>query len=213
MANKSIQSTFIFILISALNCQNMSSQKFSGEYSLRGIHDMASGFKFEKDGTFQFFYIYGAVDRNATGTYTMEGDTIKLKSDKEPGKDFPITSQSKKGKGYTIQATAPNPYLLNHILCVYFIGETQNQVESDDKGMIHIEDSKVDKIFLQHQLFPDILSLIKDENNSNNYFEVSLSPSLANVSFMGIDFVKKGDELTCLPNYFMPFDNIRFVKE
>ncbi len=40
-----------------------------------------------------------------------------------------------------------------------------------------------------------------------------LSPSLANVTFKAIDLFIKGDELTCLPNYFMPFDNIRFVKE
>ena len=32
-------------------------------------------------------------------------------------------------------------------------------------------------------------------------------------SFKGIDFKIENQTLTCLPNYFMPFDNIRFVKE
>ncbi|MBP7238830.1 MAG: hypothetical protein KBA14_01280, partial [Saprospiraceae bacterium] len=60
--------------------------------------------------------------------------------------------------------------------------------------------------------FPDIPTLIKDKNNPNNYFEVSLLPTLGQVSFKGIDLFIKGDTLTCHPNYFMPFENIQFVK-
>ena len=137
----------------------MSAQKLSGEYNLH-MHEMASGFRFTKDGKFEFYFVYGAVDRAATGTYTVEGDTLKLKSDKEPGKDFPITQKRKKGQGYTIQATAPNPYLLNHIRCIYFTGDTQNEVESNDKGLIHLDVDNCDKIYLQHELFPDIPSLV-----------------------------------------------------
>jgi hypothetical protein len=192
----------------------MNGQKtLNGVYNLTGIHDMAAGFKFTPDGRFEFFYIYGVSDRNATGTYSIEGDTIKLKSDKEPGNDFGIDAQSKKGKGYTIQAKAPNPYLLRNIVCFYFVGETQEMAESDEQGIIHLDIPSCNKIYLRHEIFPDIPTLIKDESNSNNYFDVSLLPTLGQVSFKGIDLVIKGNELTCLPNYFMPFDNIRFVKE
>ncbi|MEO6132681.1 MAG: hypothetical protein ABIQ02_12595 [Saprospiraceae bacterium] len=45
------------------------------------------------------------------------------------------------------------------------------------------------------------------------YFEVTLSPSLVNVSFKGIDFIIEGDVIGCLPNYFLPYDNIRYTKE
>ena len=79
----------------------MTAQTLDGVYNLRGIHDMAAGFQFTPDGRFEFFYIYGASDRHATGTYAMDGDTVKLKSDKQPGKDFKIESQDKKGKGFT----------------------------------------------------------------------------------------------------------------
>ncbi|HZV70751.1 MAG TPA: hypothetical protein VFG10_14450 [Saprospiraceae bacterium] len=190
----------------------MSAQTLNGEYNLHK-HEMASGFRFTKDGKFEFYYVYGAVDRSATGTYSVVGDTLKIKSDKEPGKDFPVTKENHKGKGYTIQVTAPNDYLLRNIICFYFIGDVQNVAESDDKGVIHIDAPSVDKLYLQHQLFVDIASLIKDEKNTNNYFEVSLSPSLQFVSFAGIDFIIKGDELTCLPNYFMPMEDIRYTKE
>jgi hypothetical protein len=193
--------------------QSMIAQKLDGTYRLMGIHDMAAGFKFTPDGRFQFFYIYGVSDRNATGTYTIEGDTIKLKSDKEPGKDFQIDQQQRKGKGYTIQVKDQNPHLLQPVICFYFIGEQQLMAEADKEGRIHIDAPEVDKLFLRHEYFPDIPTLIKDKDNPNNSFEVSLLPSLGQVSFKGIDLFIKEDELTCLPNYFMPFENITFVKE
>jgi len=191
----------------------MNGQKLNGSYRLVGVHDLASAFQFTKDGKFEYFYIYGVADRHATGTYTMEGDTIKLKSDKEAGKDFPIESQSKKGKGYTIQVKAPNPFLLYRVTALYFVGEEQRIAESDKEGVIHFEEDHIDKIYLRHEIFPDVACLIKDVDNDHNYFVVSLSPTLQQVSFKGIDLVKKGDTLTCLPNYFLPFEDIRFIKE
>lgn len=192
----------------------MSGQKLDGIYNLRGIHDMASGFRFTPDGKFEYFYIYGVSDRNATGTYTIEGNTIKLQSTKEAGKDFPILSQSKKGKGYTVQVKFDqNKHLLYRIDAIYLINGKEHYATSNQEGLIHLEEDHVDEIYLQHAIFPDVASLIKDKDNTNNYFEVTLSPSLGQVSFKGIDLEMNGDTLTCLPNYFMPFENIQFVKE
>ena len=191
-----------------------SAQKtMEANYRLTGIHDMAAGFHFMKDGTFEFYYIYGASDRNAKGTYTIIGDTIKLKSDKEAGKDFTITQQSKKGSKYKVVVVEKNQYLLKHVIAVAVADEKQNVFESDEKGEIEIDLKHCDKIYLQHQLFPDALCLIKDSLNANNYFEVTLNPSLQQVSFKGIDFFMDGDNLHCLTNYFLPFENITFVKE
>jgi hypothetical protein len=191
----------------------MAGQTLDAAYRLTGIQDMAAGFKFTPDGRFQFFYMYGVSDRNATGTYSIEDDTIKLKSDKEPGKDFKIEKQQKKGKGYTIQVTCPDPNLLSPITCFYFKGEEQFTTESNRQGLIHIDDTQVDKIYIRHEYWPDIPTLIKDTDNPNNDFEVSLLPSLSQVSFKGIDLFIEEDALTCHPNYFMPFNQIRFVKE
>jgi hypothetical protein len=191
----------------------MTSQNLDGQYRLVGIHDMAAEFLFTPDGRFEFYYAYGASDRNATGTYSIQGDTIKLASDKKPGHDFSIDKQTKKGKGFTIQATAPNPYLLQHIICFYFIGEQQEYAESNADGIIHLDIPSCDKIYLKHELFPDIPTLIKEIDNTNNHFEVSLLPSLGQVSFFNIDLFQDGETLTCLQKYFMPFSNIRFEKE
>ncbi len=184
-----------------------------GVYNLRGIHDMAAGFKFTPDGRFEFFYAYGAGDRQATGTYTIEGDTVKLKSDKEPGKDFKIETQRKQGKGYTIKVNDANTNYLSYVSCFYFVGETRELVAANNEGIIHIDLPEVDSLHVRHELAVDIPTLVKDKANDNNYFEVSLLPSLGQVSFKGIDLFIKEDTLTCHPNYFMPFENIRFEKE
>lgn len=189
----------------------MQSQTFSpGEYHLTGVREMASGFNFTPDGKFQFFLSYGGMDRSATGTYKVEGDTIKLSSDKDPGKDFDIVSQRKEGSGYVIRIIDPNTILANNVRCIYFVNGEQLEEYTDSKGVININVQECEKIYVQHALYADIASLIKDETNPNNVFELKLRPVLEQVSFKGIDLFIEGDALTCLPNYFMPMENIRF---
>ncbi len=192
---------------------SVMSQSIKGVYALKGIHEMAAAFEFREDGRFSFYYVYGAVDRNAEGSFTVEGSKIILKSDKEPGKDFTVTHQNKQAGPYRIQLSAPNPYLLQNVLVVSFKGDQPTQYYTDQTGLVEINEPTIDSLFLQHSMFPDILTKIKDGSNHNNQFEVELNLSLMQVSFKGIDLEIVGNELHCLPNYFMPFDHIRFVKE
>lgn len=203
-----------FLLLSLMfNFQLMSQSIVQGEYYFRKM-EMVAGFKFSADGKFDFFYSYGAVDRNATGTFEVSGDTIKLKSSKEAGKDFSVVKESKSGKGYTVQFTAPNPYLLNHIRCTFFVGTERVDEYTDNKGQVKVDLPHCDKIYVQHTLFPDIVTLIKDEKNDHNNFTLSLNPSLEQVSFKGIDFKIEDDKtISCYPNYLMEMENIRFIKQ
>ncbi|MFI5185848.1 MAG: hypothetical protein ACHQF0_03940 [Chitinophagales bacterium] len=191
----------------------MSQTTIEGEYYFKKM-EMASGFNFSKDGTFQFFYTYGAVDRTATGSFTVEGDTLKLKSDKEPGKDFTITDQSKQGNGYSITFRHQNKYLLKNIVCIFVVDGKGQEAYSDENGEVHADLAKCDTIYVVHNLYPDIPTLVKDEKNDNNRFTLELKPSLEQVSFKGIDFMiidKK--TISCLNNYFMDATDIKFVKQ
>ena len=190
----------------------MSQTKVQGEYYFRRT-EMASGFNFSVDGKFQFFFTYGAVDRSATGTFSVAGDTLKLKSDKEAGKDFTVTNQSKQSKGYKLMFTHPNKYLTKNIICVFTTDGKKQEAYSDDKGEVHVDLPNCDTIYVQHSLYPDMATLIKDKTNENNRFTLSLNPSLEQVSFKGIDFKIESDKiLSCLSNYFMPMPDIKFVK-
>jgi hypothetical protein len=174
---------------------------------------MAAGFKFLPDGHFTFFCSYGAVDRIAQGTYTAIDHTIVLKSDKEPGNDFNIVSQKKQGTGYTIKINDPNAYLASSVRCLYFVDGQQSITFADETGTIRIESPECGAIYMQHEFYPDIASLIKDDDNKNNVFELTLKPQLQQVSFKGIELTIDGDTLSCLPNYILPMQNPRFVKQ
>ncbi|MCW3090746.1 MAG: hypothetical protein JWP81_1815 [Ferruginibacter sp.] len=203
----------IFFLLLAINTNLMCQSPIQGEYYFRR-HEMVAGFNFSADGKFQFFYSYGAVDRSATGIFYVEGDTLKLKSDKAPGKDFTLLNQSASGKGYTIKFEHPNQYLVKNILGIFFVSGKIHTAYSDDKGQVHIDLPNCDSIFVQHQLYPDILTLVKDKRSENHSFKLSLNPSLEQVSFKGIDFKIVNDKvISCIPNYFMEMEKIEFVKE
>jgi len=183
-----------------------------GEYFFRKT-EMVAGFNFLADGTFQFFFSYGAVDRSANGTFTVEGNLVKLTSNKEAGKDFTVTEQSKTGSGYTIQFSHPNAYLCENIRCLFFTGETPAEAYTDRNGKVQVDLASYDRIYAQHLLYPDIVTLIKDTGNDNDHFICSLNPSLEQLSFKGIDLTIEDDgTLSWLPNYFLAMPDVKFVK-
>lgn len=203
----------VFIFLLFINLKTLAQSSVQGEYYFRR-QEMVAGFNFSVDGKFQFFYSYGAVDRNATGTFKIVGDTLKLKSDKVAGHDFTTTSQTSQGSGYTIAFTHPNKYLLKNILCIFFLNGKQQKVWSDENGRAHLDASHCDSIYVQHALYPDILTLVKDDKNEHNIFTLALNPSLEQVSFKGTDFkIESADRITCIPNYFMEITGIEFLKQ
>ena len=190
----------------------MSQMKVVGEYYFRKT-EMVAGFNFSADGTFRFFFSYGAVDRNASGTFQADGDTLRLTSDKVAGRDFTITSQEKKGKGYSIVFSHPNKYLLTNIRCQFFTDGKMEDAFSDPEGKIHIDLAHCDSIYVQHLLYPDIATLVKDAANENNSFTLTLNDTMEQVSFKGIDFkIENNKTISCMPNYLLPMKDIKFVK-
>ena len=43
----------------------------AGEYSLTGVMETASGIQLNKDSTFQFYFSYGALDREGQGKWSV----------------------------------------------------------------------------------------------------------------------------------------------
>lgn len=192
----------------------MAQKTLSGVYRLQNAREMAAAFEFTDDGKFQFYFVYGAADRFANGTYSIEGNTLKLISNKRPGTDFTVLRETKTGQGYTLALSAPQVQLVAGVVSGFcLVGQDKIMQVSDSKGVIHFDAPACDKIYLQHQIYPDVLTLIKDSGNDNNYFEAQLNEVCMQISFKGIDFSLDGDALTCLPNYFLSMPAIRFVRE
>lgn len=191
----------------------MTQTHVEGEY-IFNRQEMVAGFKFSQDGKFDFFFSYGAADRTATGTFTVEGKTIKLKSDKPAGKDFNVIAQSKSGKGYSIKFEDAEAMFLNEIRCSFFTGGIRKDEYTDEKGELNIDIPPCDSIFVSHPLFADFVTCIKDEKNENNHFTLTLNPSLSKVSFKGIDLTINDDgTLSCIHNYLIPLEDILFEKQ
>ncbi len=191
----------------------MSQTKIEGEYAFRKT-EMVAGFNFTAAGAFQFFFSYGAVDRTAAGTFAVEGNTIKLTSNKEAGKDFTITTQSKEASGYTINFNHANNYLLQNIRCIFLVNGKQEEAVTNSNGELHVDFAHCDTIYAQHLLYPDIFTLVKDATNENNKFTLALNPSLEQLSFKGIDLTIESDgSLSWLPNYFLAMPGVQFVKQ
>lgn len=203
----------IIILLFIFTQTLFAQQTIQGDY---GFHrqEMVGGFHFEGN-KFQFFYSYGAIDRTASGTFSTKGDSLFLKSDKVPFKDFTVTKQLKSAKGYHLKFVDKNKYLVQGVKCIFIYEGSKSHTEvSNEKGEVFVDLPKVDRIFAMHTLFEDVLTTIKDEKSMNNNFTIKLNSSLEKVSFKGVDFhILDENILTCLPNYFMNMENIRFVKQ
>lgn len=208
---KLIQITVLVLIATA---PSNSQTVVEGTYRLQGVHDMVAAFHFKPDGHFAFEYFYGAVDRFATGTYSVSGDTIILKSDKEAGKDFTITFEEKRKSGFSIVVNDKNKYLTDRIRCIFMKhDEIMFEHETDNTGRLLIDTTGFDQVYLQHPYFPDVATLLRNSDNTNNYFEVKLNSSLQQVSFKGVHLFIKDGYLTCHQNYLIPVERIRFIKE
>ena len=183
---------FALILVMIFSMDS-TGQNITGEYFLKANHEMVSAFKFNDNGRFEFFYIYGAVDRMAKGSYSVSNKIITIKADKIPGNDFSIKLQTISGTGTTVKIVDKNTYLNRNVMCVFIKGNKNETVYSNEEGTAHSELTDCDTIYAMHTLYPDVASAIKTGGpNKNNYFELTLNPSMAEVSFK--DFY-----LTCEP--------------
>ena len=174
--------TLTMLVSTAANAQNIT-----GVYRLRDAHEMVAVFQFNADNTYEFGYMYGAVDRSSAGHYSIHDGSISLQSNKKPGKDFSIAREEQRDSGTSMIISDPTPYLTRHIACLFKKGTEQDLQYSDEEGKVHSRLESCDTIFVVHPLFPDAPTRIEGSNKKHNYFELTLNPSLAGVSFK--DFI------------------------
>jgi hypothetical protein len=85
---KQIFASFISIVIVHQTFAQLTDNKIAGEYYLKGVMEVGSGFRFLEDHTFDFFFSYGALDRMGKGTWKLVEDKIVLNSESWPGERF-----------------------------------------------------------------------------------------------------------------------------
>ncbi len=202
------------LIVFTVKAQNITTD-ITGEYSLNGVPEMASGFRFNSDSTFQFFYIYGASDRQAKGKYRTEGSKIVLSGSKTAGKDFSLIQKKKSGNGMTVSITDKNKVLMKSVVCLFSNGKDTVIAETNSDGIAVADMPDCKEIQLIHNYFPDSPTVLEVDLNESNFFEFSLNPSLAEVVFENYIMEQDADDpdvLYCSNKYLFPGDKVKFVK-
>ena len=176
----------------------MSAQQkdLAGEYYLRGVMETGSGFKLEADSTFQFFFSYGALDREGKGKWTVKDDHVIFNSAPRPGNDFAlVSSKQTKDDSITIKIIDQSGYFLSHVYCLLRSGEKQAEAISNKEGIVSFPKQHIDSLTLIFEFCPERTSVFSIKEPTHNYFEFRFEPWMMEVFFIDYSLHIKGYDL------------------
>jgi len=170
----------------------------TGVYNLRGVMEMASGFKLNKDSTFEFYFSYGALDRYGSGRWTTAGNKIIFNSKTYPGKDFKLVSSNHTNNNFiTASIQDKNTMLLPF---VYAFADSLKEGEypnkADSHGMIKLTTSKADTLHLLFELVPERMSSFAVDTKTTNNFVFAFEPWAIEVFFKDFELELNDKDLT-----------------
>jgi len=158
-------------------------EKIVGIYHLHRVKETASGFKLNADGTFQFFFTYGALDRYGWGQWIVNDDMIYLKSKPWSGRDFALLNSAASGAGTTVKITDKNPIFQKYVMASLQNGQKGTWLSPDTKGEMHFNANEPEIITLAFEFVPERFTFFPVGNKEHNYFEFRLEPWLMEVFF------------------------------
>ncbi len=147
-----------------------------GEYYLRGVMEVGSGFLLKPDSTFQFFFSYGALDREGSGKWHVSGNELILNSKPRPPHDFALITSRKTGNDVvTIKITDDNPLLVRYVFAKMAFADTTIEGMTSEKGEISFPKKDIKSLSLVFQFCPEKISVF-ELNKDHNYFEFRFEP-------------------------------------
>ena len=166
-----------------------------GEYYLRGVTEVGSGFLIKPDSTFEFFFSYGALDRMGSGKWTAKGNEIILDSKPRPAHDFAlINSKTVAGDFITIKITDNNELLQRYVYAKLKFADTVMEDMANQKGVIKFPRKTIENLSLQFQFCPEKTSVF-ELNKDHNYFEFRFEPWIVEYFFNDFHLTIDGKDL------------------
>jgi hypothetical protein len=161
-----------------------TTENTTGAYYLKGVKETASGFRLSADGTFQFFFTYGALDRYGSGRWTLENDNVILNSRPWSGKDFALADSQNVNENFvTLKIVRGNPLLLRNVFFSLRNGETGSWLQTNDKGEVRFPLQDVTTISIVFEFCPERFTHFTIENYKHNHFEFRFEQWLMEVFF------------------------------
>lgn len=177
-----------------MNAQTKPSP--AGEYYLRGEAETASGFKLDKDSSFQFFFSYGALDRYGKGHWHVVNDTLLFNSGQKPARDFKLLSATPgTGPEIRLQIKGANTALLRHFYCRIKGGGRQQEGATDEKGMVAFKPQQMDTIEILFEFCPEKVSVFHTTAKGFHNFVFAPEPWLMEVFFQDFRLAVEPDGL------------------
>lgn len=181
--------TLIFMSI-----QSNAQADVTGEYYLRGVMEVGSGFKLNADSTFQFFFSYGALDRYGEGKWSLHDNKLLLNSRPYPGRDFKlIDSGTESGDFIVVKIKDNNPQLYSFVHCLQPTGHGDSLYDADASGSIRLpRDTKTIRIVSEFST--ERISVFNLDGKFNT-FTFAFEPWIAELFFNNFPLHFGGDYL------------------
>ena len=159
-------------------------EKTAGVYHLQEVKTTASGFKLNPDGSFLFFFTYGAIDRYGSGNWTIDNDYVVLQSRPWSGKDFTWVDSKEINQNFiTAKIVGGNPVLLGHVFFSLKNGETGSWIKTNERGEAAFPLQPVTTVSMVFEFCQERFTHFSIANPAHNYFEFRFEPWLMEVFF------------------------------
>lgn len=191
----------------------MNISSIPGEYYLEGMREMASGFLFRHDGSFQFFFTYGAMDRYGSGKWESQNGNVVLNSGPAPAADFSLLESGSGETGFiTIRVESPNPALLTYIYVSLEKGAEGSWHPLNQQGELRLPVQSLSDISLILEFCAERFSTIPIETAGHNRFIFRIEPSIMEVFFRDFSLGVQSEAL--IGNHpLMEGQDFRYVRQ
>lgn len=187
-----ILSAFTFI---GLSEDAKGQQNIPGEYYLKGVMEVASGFKLNADSSFEFFFSYGALDRYGEGKWTLRDNQIVFNSRPFPGNDFKLLASSwKDGNDVTVSIRDSNPELFSFVHCLVSQNGSDSLYDADQEGLIRLP-AGTDTIRIVSEFSAERMSVFTVDSKKYNSFTFAFEPWITELFFKNFTLKFAGDHL------------------
>jgi len=190
-----VKKIYLFLFLMSPGQSLQAQSAIPGEYYLRGVTEVASGFLFKPDSTFEFFFSYGALDRMGSGKWAAKGNEIILNSKPRPIHDFAlISSKSSADDFITIKITDKNELLQRYVYAKIKYMDTVLAGMTNEKGEVQFPRKPMQDISLQFEFCPEKTSVFVPADN-HNYFEFRFEPWIVEYFFTNFHLTVDGKDL------------------
>lgn len=188
--------------------------QISGEYQLQGIHEMACGIVLYENFNFDFYLIYGALDRHGYGTWQKISDTeIELNTDYKNVSPFTIFKEEKKNTDdVTLSFPDYNKILMQETKVEVFTDDKKYEEVLNTEGVCSFAVKSVDKIIITCMFYFDNPAILFPSAKENNSFVIQPNHNLPLVHFQNMKMKTEQDTLKGVLHVLDPNKEFTFQK-